>query len=196
MYNVNDKVHYRQATRSDCPDIVRLYSIASDGVADYVWSTLAGPGQDPHEIGLIRYEDEGSVYSYRNCTLATIEKIIVGMMVAYVMRVNTDKVYGSGDPVLQPYTRLEEDNSYYISGMAVYPQYQEHGIGTHFLHLAELNAIAQKTDKISLIVFEQNHRARTLYEKTGYKVTMCEAVIPHPLIHYTGNALLMVKQLE
>ena len=56
-------------------------------------------------------------------------------------------------------------------------------------------ATAQDLAKTSLIVFEQNAGAKRLYERTGYREVARHAVTPHPLIHFTGDALLMVKSL-
>jgi ribosomal protein S18 acetylase RimI-like enzyme len=50
--------------------------------------------------------------------------------------------------------------------------------------------------KLSLIVFEQNIEAKRLYERAGFVGKLRCPVVPHPLIHYTGDALLMVKNLE
>ena len=49
--------------------------------------------------------------------------------------------------------------------------------------------------KVSLIVFEQNSGAFRLYKKAGYREVNREPVSPHPLIHYTGDAILMVKEI-
>ena len=196
MSKLSRDITYRRAVKSDCHNIVRLYSIASDGVADYVWSTLATPGESIHDVGLRRYQQENTINSYRNCHIASINDEVVGMMVAYVMHINTDMDYNTLDPVLAPYARLEEDNSYYISGMAVFPHYRGSGIGKQFLKIAEEDAKVQGLDKLSLIVFEKNLGARMLYERTGYKETKREPVVPHPLIHFTGNALLLVKSLK
>ena len=54
---------FRPATREDSRKIAELFRIASGGVAEYVWSTLAPeyPGLTPLEIGARRYaRDEGS----------------------------------------------------------------------------------------------------------------------------------------
>jgi hypothetical protein len=40
------KIQFRSAQRSDCRLIASLYSISSDGVADYIWTKLAQPGED------------------------------------------------------------------------------------------------------------------------------------------------------
>ena len=41
----------RPATRADCLAIARLYSVASDGVANYIWTKLAQPGEDILDVG-------------------------------------------------------------------------------------------------------------------------------------------------
>ena len=65
-----------------------------------------------------------------------------------------------------------------------------------FLDLAEQKARAHALRKMSLIVFEQNGGAMRLYERSGYEEVRREPVVPHPLIHYTGDAVLMVKDID
>ena len=64
------------------------------------------------------------------------------------------------------------------------------------MQLAEEKAKALGLEKSSLIVFEQNQGATRLYERLGYKETARAKVVPHPLIHFDGDAILMVKQLS
>jgi ribosomal protein S18 acetylase RimI-like enzyme len=61
---------------------------------------------------------------------------------------------------------------------------------------AERSGRALGFNKLSLIVFEQNAAAKRLYDRSGYVEKRRHAVVPHPLIHYTGDAILMVKHLE
>ena len=129
----------RPARKSDCRRIAELYRISSDGVADYIWTRLASPGEDILEVGRRRYEREGTLFSYQNCKLVDRNGEILGMVVAFPMKVD--------------------------------PEYVE-------------------------TVFEQNAGAKRLYERAGYNEKLRHAVVPHPLIHYTGDALLMVKHLE
>jgi len=196
MKIVEKNICYRNAAISDCSHIVRLYSIASDGIANYVWSTMAAPGQDLEEVGVRRYQREDTIYSYLNCIMADVDNQVAGMMLSYPMQVDKDENYSDYDPVLLPYVRLEEDNSYYISGMAIYPEFRGKGIGTRFMALAEQRATEQGYDKLSLIVVEENTTALNLYKKTGYYEAMRQAIVPHPLIHCIGDAMLMVKQLS
>jgi ribosomal protein S18 acetylase RimI-like enzyme len=188
------KIQFRPAEKSDCRTIASLYSISSDGVADYIWTKLAQPGEDILVVGQRRYERENSLFSYQNCTLATEGDTIVGMLVAFPMVVDKN-AEPEDDPVLAPYSKLEEDNSYYICGVAIFPQYRNHGIGTQLMALAEAQARSKGLNKLSLIVFEQNAGAKRLYDRLGYRAISREAIVPHPLIHYSGDAILMVKEI-
>lgn len=188
-----DKVEFRPASRDDCLDIARLYRISSEGVADYVWSKLAGEGEDLLKVGEARYQRENTSFSYQNCTIVECDEKVAGMLVAFPMYVDPDD--HEEDPVLQPYAELEEDQSLYVCSLALYPEYRGRGWGRELMAIAELRAKVLGLGKVSLIVFEQNVPARTLYEKLGYLETARRKVIPHPLIAHEGNALLLVKSL-
>jgi len=184
----------RAARKSESRRIAELYRISSDGVADYIWSKLAQPGEDLLEVGRRRYEREGTPFSYTNCKMVELAGVVVGMLVAFPMEVDED--YVELDPVLVPYSRLEEDHSYYICGMAVDARHRGEGIGAMLLAEAESACRTLGYDKLSLIVFEQNVGARRLYERHGYAEKRRHPVVSHPLIHYTGDVLLMVKDLR
>ena len=187
------EVHIRPAIKADCGTIAALYSISSDGVADYIWTKSAKPGEDILDVGRKRYEREASAFSYENCIVVESEGLIVGMLVAFPMHVDPSEV--ENDPVLVPYSKLEEDDSYYVCGMAMFPEFRGRGSGKRLLSLAEQHAVEKGFRKLSLIVFEQNAGAKRLYEKAGYAEVAREPVYPHPLIHHTGDAILMVKRL-
>lgn len=184
----------RPATRADCRDIASLYRIASDGVADYIWDKLAAPGEDLLDVGQRRYEREDSVFSFRNATIVEDNGRTIGMLVAFPM--TSDPDYVEEDPVLAPYSVLEEADSYYICAMAVIPECRGVGVGSRLLSLAEDKAREHALSKLSLIVFEQNVGAKRLYDRSGYAETVRQTVVPHPLIHHTGDALLMVKEID
>lgn len=186
----------RPARKPDCRTIASLYSISSDGVSNYIWTTMAKPGEDILDVGQRRYEREEGLFSYRNCTVAELTGEIIGMLVAFPMHVEPDAAKEEKpDPVLAPYSKLEEDNSYYICGMALFPPYRGHGVGSSFLALAEAHARARELAKLSLIVFEQNEGAKRLYLRNGYVEVARHPVVPHPLIRYTSDALLMLKTI-
>ncbi|MGI9309352.1 MAG: GNAT family N-acetyltransferase [Gammaproteobacteria bacterium] len=190
---IHDNLIFRPASIDDCRTIASLYSISSDGVADYIWSGLAEPGEEIMDVGARRYARENSAFSYTNCLLAEVDGSTAGFLVAFPMHVEPTEP--ESDPVLAPYSKLEEDNSYYVCGMAMFPEYRGQGIGTRLLDHAERDAKARGYNKLSLIVFEQNVGAKRLYLRQGFREASRQAIHPHPLIHYDGDALLMVKDI-
>jgi hypothetical protein len=62
----------------ECRTVASLYSIASDGVANYIWTKLAQPGEDLLDVGQRRYEQEESAFSYRNCVVADLDGRVIG----------------------------------------------------------------------------------------------------------------------
>jgi ribosomal protein S18 acetylase RimI-like enzyme len=189
---------FRPAQRSESRTIAELYRVSSDGVADYIWTGLAAPGEGVLDVGARRYAREGTDFSYQNVTVATIEDRIVGMMAAYRMGAAEQpgtEIDFDVDPVLRPFHILEQPNSYYVSGVALFPEYRGSGIGGRFMQLAFENARTRGLPQVSLIVFEQNAGARRLYDRLGFREAMRERVVPHPLIHYTGDALLLIKDV-
>ncbi|MEL6384996.1 MAG: GNAT family N-acetyltransferase [Cyanobacteria bacterium J06626_18] len=196
---------FRPATQKDCPTIARLIQIASDGVCDYIWNTLTDdyPGLLPIEIGAQRYAEADGNFSYCNCTLAIAGGVIQGLMMAFPIP-PADSTAPPEPPaangaiapdVLAPYA-LEQPNSWYICALAMFAEFRCQGIGTQFLDLATHQAKMQNLPELSLLCFEQNVGAARLYERYGFQTVNRAPVVPHPLIHYTGNILLMTKSVS
>ena len=188
------ETRFRPARKEDCRTIAELYRISSDGVADYIWRKLAEPGEEPIEVGERRYAREDTVFSYRNCTVAERNGEVIGMLVAFQVEPDPDVSDPDEevDSVLKPYSELERPGSFYICGMALFPEYRGEGLGTGMLELARQQAYQRGLEELSLIVFEQNAGAKRLYERHGFREVDRLPVVPHELIHYVGDALLMV----
>ncbi len=189
-----DNIIYRPAHKNDARKIAELFRISSDGIAEYIWTALAESGEAVLDVGARRYARENTQYSYQNCIIAELNKQVVGMLAAFPIHPSEQKP-PEDDPVLVPYSKLEEPHSLYICGVALFEQCRSCGIGSQLMAMAEQQAKDQAIDKVSLIVFEQNIGARKLYETMGYQQVAREAVYPHPLIRFTGDALLMLKML-
>lgn len=189
---------FRPARVEDCPRIAELYSISSDGVADYIWRKLAGPGEDPLEVGARRYAREDTVFSYKNCVVAEKGGEVVGFLVAFPMEAEEDAEGPDEgvDPVLAPYGELERPGSLYVCGMAMLPEHRGRGLGNRMLALAREKARERGFEELSLVVFEQNAGAKRLYERHGFREVARRPVVPHESIRYTGDALLMVADVR
>jgi GNAT superfamily N-acetyltransferase len=186
----------RPAVPDDCRRIAELFRIASDGVADYVWSELQAqyPGASLVEIGRRRYARENTAFSYQNCLVAEHEGAVIGMMHAFVIEPADEPAPARAiDPVLRPYAELEAPGSLYISALAVTERHRGRGIGRRFLAAARERARRLGCPSLSLICFEGNDGAKRLYEREGFATIDRREIVPHPLIHVTGTALLMTS---
>jgi len=190
-----DEVEFRPAKKIESRKIAELFSISSDGVADYIWSLSKADGEDILDVGQKRYENPDSDFSYKNCTIAEYNHEVIGILVAFPMYVEKNKNPKDTDPVLLPYEKLEENNTFYICGVAVYQKFRGKGVGSAFMNIAEIKANERGFTKLSLIVIEQNKGAKKLYDRLGYHEVSREQIVPHPLILYTGDAILMVKKI-
>ncbi|MBD3886341.1 N-acetyltransferase [Phormidium tenue FACHB-886] len=120
------KTIFRSATVDDCNTIAQLMRIASDGVSEYVWSTLTDdyPGLNLIEIGAKRYANPDSLFSYKNCVLAEQEDEIIGMMLTFPIEdskaaVSSPSVFPDVPPKI-----LEAPGTWYVGHHALFTYLQ------------------------------------------------------------------------
>lgn len=185
----------RPARRDEAGRVVEFHRNSSDGIADYIWSRLAGPGENPLDVARRRYGREDACFSYRNCTVVETAGRLVAALVACANGIDTG--IAGNDPVLAPYGELREKGSYHICTLAVDPLHRDHGLARDLLIEAEEACRRHDFTRLSLVVFEEDARARRFYESQGFTETARRAIVPHPLIRHSGGAaLLMVKELS
>lgn len=208
---------FRAATVDDCRKIAELYQFASDGVTNYIWSTLTSeyPGLTPIEIGTLRYANEQSSFGYKNCVVVEQNNQVISMMVTFATEpeavpgiaenqlevnqseVNQSEVKSTAEEldVLAPYN-LEAPDTWYICALALFPAFRGQGVGSQVLSIAHQQAAERNFSELSLLCFEQNTGALKLYERNGFKVIARTPVVPHPLIRHTGDLLLMTTPVR
>ncbi len=185
----------RPAVKADSEAIAKLFLISSDGLAAYIWSRLADSGEDLATVGARRYAREGVAFSYQNCVIAECEGDVAGMLHAFPMEEDPDAA-PEADPVLRPYSELEDYGSLYVSGVALFPNYRGRGIGTLLMGAAAERASGLGLPRVSLICFEQNTAAMRLYRSLGYEEIDRRPIVPHPTLHYAnGDAVLLARRL-
>lgn len=182
----------RRARQEDAAEIARLFLVSSDGLAAYIWTRLAAPGETPAEVGARRYARTGTAFSFENCLLATVDGAVAGMAHAFPMPARAaDEV--EDDPVLAPYAALEDAGSLYVSGLAVDERRRGRGIGGALMDHVEALAVAKGCPRVSLICFEQNEGAMRFYRRRGYREIARRTLVPHATLRYAGgNAVLLV----
>jgi GNAT superfamily N-acetyltransferase len=187
-------VKIRQAVMEDSSDIARLFLISSDGLAEYIGSLIAEPDETVAEAGARRYAREGVAFSFENCLIAELDGRTVGMAHSFPMEADPDAKPES-DPVLKPYSELEDYGSLYLSGLAVDEGNRDAGIGTQLMVAVNRHAKEKSIPRISLICFERNDGAMRLYQRLGFREVDRRAIVPHPCLHYhDGDAVLLARE--
>jgi ribosomal protein S18 acetylase RimI-like enzyme len=191
-------VTLRQATRDDCARIARLFMIAADGLAEYVWSRIDAPGLSLIEIGERRFARENTAFSYQNALVAEKDASVVGLMLSFPMKAPASgSRNGDEDPVLAPYNDLEDHGSLYVSALAVFHEHRQLGIGTRLLQEARRRARTLGLDRLSLICFEKNSTAMRLYRHLGFRELRRRPIVPHPFLNYReGDAILLACRTD
>jgi len=187
----------RPAVKNDAHAIAELYQIAGDGVTDYLWQSVADqyPGLSGLEIGVVCYAQENELFSYENTLMAERDGTVAGMLMGFAVGGDSDPLPDDFDPVMRPYMELMEPESFYVAGLGVYEEARNQGIGTALIARAEQCARDQDCPSLSLSVFEANEGAMRLYQRLGFREMDRRTAVPHPIIHVTGDVLLMVRPL-
>ena len=190
----SDLIIIRQAVKDDSMDIARLFLVASDGLAEYTWSKVAEPDETIIDTGTRRYAREDVAFSFQNCQIAEYQGTIVGMAHNFFMEKDPD-ANSNSDPVLKPYSELEDYGSLYVSGLAVYEKYRNKGIGKVLMGAVIQQAKDLALSRISLICFEQNEGAMRLYRQLGFRELARRPLVPHSTLRYRdGDAVLLARK--
>jgi MFS family permease len=86
-------------------------------------------------------------------------------------------------------SRVEE--SFYLDGLGVAPNYQRLGIGSRLIELTKKKTRQEGYNALSLIVFADNTEAIKLYERCGFQTVKPIELNPHERIPHQGGCLLM-----
>ena len=191
----------RPAREEDARKIAELVAISSSGIATIEWQKQAELEDcTALDVGERIYRISQPGYSYLSTTIIDLGGEIAGMLLSFAIPNssprNPDNRPGADhENVFAPYLYLEEPNSWYICGIAFYPQHRRKGLGTKLMSLANQQAIDNGFKTLSLVAFEQNSESVRLYQRLGYKIIDWAPIVHHPVIPYQGNACLMTRMV-
>ncbi|MCL2245522.1 MAG: GNAT family N-acetyltransferase [Lentimicrobiaceae bacterium] len=127
-------------------------------------------------------------YSYENCWIIELENEIVAVAVVY----NGAQLQALREPVAQEIKMMfnrdfnpeneTEAGEFYIDSIAVSPQRQGKGLGAKLLQFLIDEYVVKMNGTLGLLVEKENHNAKKLYLKLGFKVV--------------GEKMLAGKQME
>ncbi|WP_232209240.1 GNAT family N-acetyltransferase [Alkalilimnicola ehrlichii MLHE-1] len=189
----------RNAKAEDAPKLAELMNLAGEGIPAYLWGRMAGPGEDALAFGARRVARTEGGFSYTNTYVAEYDGAMAGMLLGY--RLPDPYEAGPLDEipvVVRPLIELEAlvPGSWYINAVATDTAYRGQGVGRRLMDWAEHLAAASGAGVLSLIVAEENARARRLYEKLGYQAIARRQIVPFPRCAHTGDWVLMTKEIS
>ena len=189
---------FRVATSEDAGTLAEFVEFASEGLALYLWSKMAGASCDPWSVGRERVGSETGNLSYRNAVIAELAGRPAAGLISYPLRDKpepiSDKLPATLVP-LQELTNLATD-TWYVHVPAAYPEYRGKGQGSALLALADKFTTSGGKPGLSLIVSDTNLGARRLYESRGYREAAKRKMVKERWKHPGVNWVLMRKDLE
>lgn len=185
-------MHTRQATLEDARHFVRVFELASHGLAQYFWRQTAGSDGDPKKVALNSMRDKLSNAKANTALVAEWNGQVVGGVISYDIGGTSEEIPAECDPVIVPLITLENKalNTHYVNALAVYPGFQGQGAGTALLRQIEKNA---GSEGLSLIVEDQNKQARSLYEREGFVACASTPIVKGGWQTSAKNYLLMKR---
>jgi ribosomal protein S18 acetylase RimI-like enzyme len=188
---------FRRATLADTVVLSELVQFASEGLALYLWTKLAGPGGDPWGVGRARVSRETAGLSYRHAIIAELAGQPVCGLISYPLGDEAEPIPGDLPAVLVPLQQLMNlaCGTWYVHTLAAYPQHRGGGHGSALT--AEADRLAAHAGKagLSLIVTDTNTGARRLYGRHGYREAARCPMVKEQWQHPGTDWVLLTKHL-
>src|SRR5262245_56382080 len=186
---------FRLATAADAAALADLVHFASEGLALYLWSSVAPPGVDPWRIGRERAEREADGFSRRNTVVVEVDGRVVAALIGYPLPDAREPMPAKLPPIVVPLEELESlvPGTWYVNVLAAYPEHRGKGWGTALLELAECFGCATAKRGMSIIVADSNTGARRLYERCAYREVARRAMVKNGWQH-PGTAFVLLSK--
>ena len=188
---------FRKATPADAAVLADLVHFASEGLALYLWTSIAAPGVDPWTIGRERAGREAGGFSYRNAIVAEEEGRVAAALIGYPLPDTPEPMPDNLPPIVVPLEELESlaPGTWYVNVLAAYPEHRGKGYGTALLGVAERLGRAALRRGLSIIVADTNTGARRLYERCGYREVASRRMAKNGWQHPGTSFVLLTKRL-
>ena len=189
---------FRPAEPSDAAALAKFGNMAGEGLPLYLWTKMAGPGEDPWQVGANRARRDAGSFSYRNAILAEADGAPVSCLIGYALPENPEPIDSATmPPMFVPLQELENlaPSTWYVNVLATLPEYRSKGHGAALLALAEKIAAESRLRGLSIIVNGANDGARRLYERSGYRRVAERPMVKEDWDNPGSSWVLLVKPL-
>ena len=187
---------FRPATADDAAALAELINMAGEGLPLYLWTKMAGPGEDPWDVGRQRAQRTEGGFSYKNTVVVEADGRAVAALIGYPLPETPEAIdWDAMPPMFVPLQELENlaPGTWYLNVMATYPEHRGDGYGARLLAIAEQLAAESGSAGLSLIVLDANTGARRLYARSGYRQVADRPVVKEDWACRGDNWVLLVK---
>lgn len=183
----------RRADREDAQFLVPLIDRATEGLAKHMWAELAAPGQDAWGFALDRVQGEEAGISYTKAWVAETEAGRSGCLITHGIPDHPEKIDDATPAAFRPLLELEHEapGTGYIFVLSILADQRGQGIGSALLGFAEQ---FRGPNGMSLVVADNNTRARALYECMGYRASATRAMVKNGWQSDGTRWVLMIKE--
>jgi GNAT superfamily N-acetyltransferase len=188
---------FRRATPADATAMADLVHFASEGLAHYLWTKMAGPRGDPWAIGRERAGRGTGGFSYRNTILLEAGSRTAAGLIGYPLADAAEPIPADMPAMFVPLQELENlaPGTWYVNVLAAYPDERGKGHGTALLAVADRLAADAGKRGLSIIVSDTNTGARRLYERCGYREVARRRMVKEDWEHPGTDWVLLTKLL-
>ena len=162
---------FRRASPDDAAALIDFVHFASEGLALYVWTKLAGPGGDPWALARERVIRTAGAVTYHNAIVREEDGRPVAGLFGYPLADTPEPIPADMPAMFRPLQELENlaPGTWYVNVLAAYPEHRGKGYGGALLGVADRMAVEAQKKGLSIIVSDTNTGARRLYESNGYR---------------------------
>jgi ribosomal protein S18 acetylase RimI-like enzyme len=180
---------FRPAEDDDLPAVLELLRESTSGVLHAVWG----------EMGVReRMQLRGAATGIQACTVVDYVGIIIGHAISYrdAARSSEEPVQSEAASLISPFRLLRMPGTWYLSSIAVSPNYRRRGIGLRLLHCSASRAAEAGYGYLSLHVFAEKKAAVRLYTFAGLCEVKRTKLPSHPGVLASSDLLLMVGPIS
>jgi ribosomal protein S18 acetylase RimI-like enzyme len=189
--------HHRRAIPQDAAALVDFVHFASEGLALYVWTKMAGLDGDPWTLARERAGGEKGAFTYRNAIVREEGGRPVAGLVGYPLPDVPEPIPADMPALFRPLQELENlaPGTWYVNVLAAYPEHRGKGYGGGLLGIADRIAADTQRKGLSIIVSDTNTGARRLYESNGYREVSRRLMVKEDWQHPGKEWVLLTKPI-
>lgn len=187
---------FRRASPGDAAALADFVHFASEGLALYVWTRMAGAaGGDPWALARERAARDTGAFSYRNAIVRDVDGRPAAGLVGYALPDDAEPIPDDMPALFRPLQELENlaPGTWYVNVLAAYPEHRGKGYGGALLSIADQIVADTKRRGLSIIVSDTNTGARKLYERSGYVEAGRRAMVKEDWQHPGREWVLLTK---